>query len=322
VSIVRALPVCSGANSSNTTAHRMARQAQSEVAVLQKSRRGHAKSFRTMVLFVPALLATAIWPSSVTYVRELINCLMCGPHPGVQKVVQLSMPGAVSSYKLLPKILKALEPHQITPQNTIYGQSICSDEINNEKGQISELLSKYYGKVFPMGGIGGAPYVGKTGFGAFSAHVPDNGNVFVLFGPHIGFSPDSVAGKFLRIGQRKPSTACGAVIAAYNQVTSGEDIPDDPADMEQSWLRNRLKPHAAEIADSNNLMVALVLKAYKEIEKEVLKIVNTNYGPGNLVLLGGIQINMPYPSPGFFLPLHFTIRSSSTHVQDLIPLLG
>ena len=34
-------------------------------------------------------------------------------------------------------------------------------------------MASYWGECFPMGGIGGAPFVGKTGFGAFSAHVPD-----------------------------------------------------------------------------------------------------------------------------------------------------
>jgi len=30
-----------------------------------------------------------------------------------------------------------------------------------------------YMKVFHMGGLGGIPFTGKTGFAAFSHHVPD-----------------------------------------------------------------------------------------------------------------------------------------------------
>jgi len=297
----------------------MAPRALSEVAACHGPRKGHPKLLRAASLLGPAVFAAALWSLRETSAPKEAQSILSSSNRGVVGVVAHSMPGAVSSYELLPKVLKALRPFNINPKDTIYGQSICSDEINNEKGQISTLLSNYYGKVFPMGGIGGAPFVGRTGFGAFSAHVPDNGHVFVLFGPHIGFSPFSEAGKFLRIGQSRTSTACGAVIAAYNQVTSGTVMGDDPADIEQSWLRNRLKAHAGDIAKSSNLMVELVLRAYKEIEKEVLTIVNTKYGPGNLVLLGGIQINMPYPTPGFFLPLHFTVRSERSGAIDLLP---
>merc|ERR1711920_1216308 len=171
-----------------------------------------------------------------------------------------------------------------------------------------------------MGGIGGAPFVGKTGFGAFSHHVPDDGNVFILFGPHIGFSPSGEAGKFLRHHQAAESTACGAVIAAYNQCTSGQKIePDWEDDAEQSWLREHISGDCEQIKAAAKPMVALVLKAYEAIEKEVMRIVNTDFGPGHLVLLGGIQINMPYPSPGHFMPLHFSVRAANRDPVDLLP---
>ena len=69
---------------------------------------------------------------------------------------------------------KSLDPlFGLTPQNTIYGQSICPDEINNEKGDLASMMGDYWGECFPLGGIGGAPFVGKTGFAAFSHHVPE-----------------------------------------------------------------------------------------------------------------------------------------------------
>jgi len=67
-------------------------------------------------------------------------------------------------------------------------------------------------------------------------------------------------------------------------------------------------------------MVAIVYKAYKIVEKEMLAIVNTDFGPGKLVLLGGIQINMPHPMPGRFLPLHFSIRSKTQAPVDLLKM--
>uniref|UniRef100_A0A7S4SNA8 Limiting CO2-inducible protein B/C beta carbonyic anhydrase domain-containing protein n=1 Tax=Alexandrium monilatum TaxID=311494 RepID=A0A7S4SNA8_9DINO len=230
-----------------------------------------------------------------------------------------AFPGARSGADVMRTMLKAVKPYGLTRANTMYGQSICSDEINSDPGHLSTLLTKYYGREFHLGGIGGAPYVGKTGFMAFSHHVPDDGHVLVIFGPHIGFSPDGEPGKFLRTGQAALSTSCGAVIAAHGQITSGANMPADPQDVMQSWLRSKLAPYGEEVSKSGKVMVDLVMKAYKEIEKEMLSIVNTDYGRGYLVLLGGIQINMPYPSPGFFMPLHFSVRAESKAPIDLMP---
>jgi len=51
-----------------------------------------------------------------------------------------------------------------------------------------------------MGGLGGLPFIGKVGFGAYAAHVPKGGNLFVLFAPHVGITPDGTIGKYARDG--------------------------------------------------------------------------------------------------------------------------
>jgi hypothetical protein len=51
-----------------------------------------------------------------------------------------------------------------------------------------------------MGGLGGIPFIGKVGFGAFSAHVPKGGNLFIFFAPHVGVTPDGKIGKYAREG--------------------------------------------------------------------------------------------------------------------------
>ena len=92
-------------------------------------------------------------------------------------------------------------------------------------------------QVFHMGGLGGIPFTGKTGFAAFSHHVPDGkspqamymvvsscishlwfpsgGNLFILFAPHIGVSDTGELGKYSRRGQiDRDGTACGAACGA------------------------------------------------------------------------------------------------------------
>jgi len=240
----------------------------------------------------------------------------------VYNSVETLFPGAMTGFEVMRKAHQALRKYGVYRENTLYGQSVCSDEINGDRGHLTALMTKFYGRTFPLGGIGGLPYVGKTGFGAFSHHVPDNGNVLIVFGPHIGFGIDGDAGKFLRKGQASLSTACGAVIAAYNQCMGGGYINNhDQRDLQQCKLRKLLKDDCREVAQAQNPMVELAYRAYKAVEKEMLAIVNTDFGPGKLVLLGGIQINMPHPMRGRWLPLHFSIRSKTQAPVDLLKLV-
>eukprot|EP01032_Pedospumella_encystans_P013319 gene13319-15341_t len=103
-------------------------------------------------------------------------------------VVKRHFPLAQCGTDILLRADLLLMEHGCTGENTLYAQSICPDEINHESGDITELFSKHMGEVFHMGGLGGIPFTGKTGFAAFSHHVPDDGNLFILFAPHIGIS--------------------------------------------------------------------------------------------------------------------------------------
>jgi hypothetical protein len=98
-----------------------------------------------------------------------------------------------------------------------------------------------------MGGLGGLPFVGKVGFGAYSHHVPENGNLFILFAPHVGLSPDGLVGKFARTGQDHIDSACGAAIGAFNTLqkfSKGDGSFDEeallsaasPLDMQFSYI--------------------------------------------------------------------------------------
>ena len=108
--------------------------------------------------------------------NDVFSWLSSTPKPGtpVHDTLQEHFPGALPGIAVMKRTAAVLKAqHGMDPDNTIYGQSICPDEINNEKGDLAEIMKEYWGEVFPMGGIGGAPYVGKTGFGAFAHHVPD-----------------------------------------------------------------------------------------------------------------------------------------------------
>merc|ERR1719161_651330 len=218
--------------------------------------------------------------------------------------------GALPGNCILKRTSLALKAFGLKPGNTIYGQSICPDEINNEEGDPGSIMAEYWGNCFPMGGIGGAPFVGKTGFTAFSHHVPDDGHVVILFGPHVAISEAGELGKYLRHGQSCDSSACGAVLAAYSAVLSGDLGEYDESDLQQWWIKQSIEKDTDSISKAPNPLQMLIHVAYRNVLEHLLEIVNTNFGKGKLVLLGGIQINMPPPCTDHFQPLYFRVTSA------------
>jgi len=247
------------------------------------------------------------------------------PEPGLPsyKALHDHFPGALPGPAVKHRVDHLLQQHGMTPDNTLFGTSICPDEINNMRGTLANGLKDYWGAVFPMGGISGVPFSGKTGFAAFSHHVPDDGNILVLFGPHVGISLAGELGKCERKGQSHTSTACGAVVGAYNQCCSKQVGPefDDPVDVQQAWIRNRLIKDIDSIQTSEHPQAALARLWWEIVKDNVMQVVNTDFGPGNLVLLGGIQINMPFPYHDHFQPRMFEVHRHGHDVQDLMHLI-
>ena len=49
-----------------------------------------------------------------------------------------------------------------------------------------------------MAGLAGFPFTGKSGFGAFSSHCPKDGNIVIMFAPHVGVDMSGNVGKVSR----------------------------------------------------------------------------------------------------------------------------
>jgi len=56
------------------------------------------------------------------------------------------------------------------------------------------------GEVFILGGLAGFPFTGNAGWAQLIDQVPDNGNIFVLYGPHMGVDAEAKFGKVRRPG--------------------------------------------------------------------------------------------------------------------------
>jgi hypothetical protein len=246
-----------------------------------------------------------------------------GPHPAFSTIDKY-FKGALEAKEVARRTKRLLtRQYGFKQENVMYGESTCPDEINHMDCSLGSYMQQDWGEVFQMGGIGGCPYVGKFGYQAMLAHAPDNGNVVILFGPHVGISPAGEVGKFSRIGQKKLSTACGAAIAAFNAGLSGDVSDQGDQDIQQSFLKERLGTQAGQIARAENPMAELAHRAYALVEQMMIDIADPPAEFAHFALIGGIQINMPEPLNEYFLPLMFKVsskdRSGKHSFEDMLP---
>ena len=130
----------------------------------------------------------------------------------------LSLPTSV----MIQKVVTTLGRRNFNRSNTLFGSSVCPDEINSKPSkslaaQFQSVLTDQNG-VFTLGGLGGIPFVGISGMGAFLSHTPTNGKVVIMYGPHVGISDDGQVGKVERLGKEKLSGSCGAGLGAYKAI--------------------------------------------------------------------------------------------------------
>lgn len=231
------------------------------------------------------------------------------------KILQ-HFPNAVEGQILTEEVTVHLATaHGFTRENTIVGTSTCPDEINRTVTRFSE----HYGEEqFPLGGLTGFPFRGITGFGAYSHHAPDGGNLLIVFGPHVGISDAGELGKVSRKGQPHESTACGAALAFLNKYQTavskgGVYVPQPhPHDTEQHAIETMLIPHGERILNAQNPVRELVEVNYELIDGAIVARVTelTHHFSGKIALVGGIMINTSLGQPNYFEPRRLEIHQS------------
>ena len=226
-------------------------------------------------------------------------------------------PNAIEGHKLTADAADLLmKKYQLAPKNTLFGYSTCPDEINRN---VTKFSLYYGGHQFPLGGLTGYPFRGKTGFAAFSHHAPDNGNILILYGPHVGISESGELGKVLRKNQSNESAACGAAIAFLNKYNAAKkngktyEPNYDILDMEQYAIEKMLMPHAEKIANSQAPVKELVDVNYQIIDESIMKIIENlkHHFKGKIALIGGIMINA---QPNGY----FEMRRFGVHYKDKV----
>jgi hypothetical protein len=177
-----------------------------------------------------------------------------------------------------------------------------------------------------MGGLAGVPFTGRTGFGAYSAHVAKNGHCFVLQAPHIGLSDELDFGKYSREGQASAGSACGAAVGAMCHCAAGNPMPDPASyadDYQMSYLiaevSKRMGVLSTLSADWNAQQAELARQTHSIGKAMLDEIVSIDFGDENsmLFVLSGIQINMPFDFEDYFQPLSFEVQKKDGTVVDL-----
>lgn len=215
------------------------------------------------------------------------------------QIVQETFPGAMGADQLIRRVLSVIdEQWSVEAGRVLFADSICADDINSI--QAPDAMADMLGP-FRLGGLNGFPFTGPTGMGAYAHHVPDDGVMFVLYGPHIGVSRSGEVGVMLRPGQTGNSACCGAATAALGKLDQLQAGTTNELDFQQNAIEQMLLGEKDRIQKASNQMIAATEVVYDKTTERLRQIVSmTKFPCPRLVLVGGMVINGDHDMGMFF----------------------
>ena len=242
-----------------------------------------------------------------------------------------TFPGIVTSHQLARALDVILSPRGFDKEKTLLATSFCCDEVCRD---LEDELREVYGQNFTFGGIAGFPFGGNTAFGAMSHHIPPDGSLVIVYGPHVGIDFDGVIGRVNRRGHEGSGACCNTAIAALayvKAVSEGTVIhaPDssDPTEAQMVFMASALLEHSDRLLGAADIDVELPHAVY-DCQEALMKRILDKCCPADvpdgtkIALLGGVQVNTPEGTPEYFLPKKFTLLNSKGEVlEDLIGAL-
>jgi len=248
--------------------------------------------------------------------------------PTFDDTIKSIFPDALSNQELETRVVKVLAEKGFDSSNTLLATSLCCDELAR---RLENDLCKVYGKNFNLGGLSGFPFAGNTGFGAMSAHIPDDGYCLIVHGPHVGVSKDGTVGKVERKGIELVDNCCGSAIAASNYL---QGITDGGAaitttiqeftDFQQGAVQELILPHGKRLTEAENRMLELPYALYDSQDMLMRDIIAGGAAgtKAGTAVLGGIQINTGPDTPDYFHPLRFDYMNNKGEIlEDMLPLI-
>jgi hypothetical protein len=251
-----------------------------------------------------------------------ISCfLACDQHypvaggtelPGAPKqtedILKQTFPDAMTGPAFADSAINYVQrKYHIPPGKILMGASLCVDDIIYTKN--FRLNPKVKGP-FNLGGLGGLPFTGVSGLGAFAHHIPEEGVMFLLIAPHIGYSESKGWGYVLRHEQHEASTCCGALMGTLDKLKKGTLRPEiKEEDYQGGKIAQLALAHQQEILSAKDQIIALTKITAKQAEQEIRShIVDTHMGHIKyVVLVAGIMINTDYSYSDYLSVNHFMV---------------
>jgi len=232
-------------------------------------------------------------------------------------IIRTWYPSAITTIDSVNKFIDYVEWElDLEPAHIMLADSICSDDVNSI--QYPSRTREFLGP-FKMGGLDGYPFTGLTGMGAFASHVPDEGAVFIYYGPHIGITKTGAIGEIQRFGQHKNSGCCGAAKGALskllkNQITEGHitEMDYQMNTIEQILLKqkDRVMNAATPIHEATEVI-------YEAIDQRINELVEkTSYNCKYVILMGAILINSDSDMGSYSSTKRFDIINLTTKKRD------
>lgn len=208
-------------------------------------------------------------------------------------------------------IEKLTNKYQFDSKKTILGTSVCSDEVIRSAMNFRDHIGNQ--NPFELGGLGGFPFAGLTGFKAFASHIPDDGFAIIQYGPHIGISETGQTGMVIRDGQALESTCCGALMATVDAFKSGNKSElDQELDYQQWRIAEELDESRSAIVKENKPLIKATDQMFSQIDKRVktlLEKTSSHFENKKVALIGGIIINTDFGNSDWFDLKEFEVQS-------------
>lgn len=233
------------------------------------------------------------------------------------EIVKRYYPNALTTIDFINKIIDYVEEKlDLEPAKIMLADSICSDDVNSIQYPARSL--EFLGP-FKMGGLDGFPFTGLTGMQAFASHVPDEGAVFIYYGPHIGISKEGVIGEINRFGQNKNSSCCGAANGALNKLLDNTIEPGNitEIDYQMNTIEQILYNQKDKILNAKTPLYEATEIIYEAIDKRIQELVAaTEYNCKYIILVGAVLINSDSDVGSFSSTKRFDILDLKTGVRE------
>ncbi|SEM29790.1 hypothetical protein SAMN05216436_103136 [bacterium A37T11] len=219
----------------------------------------------------------------------------------MEKLILKEYPNARPGEEVTDTYLNFLaDNHHCDLKKVLFATSLCCDDIN-----VSTDFRRVLARPFNLGGLGGLPYAGFTGLVAYGHHIPDGGDAFIFYGPHIGITEEGELGKMRRPGQKGLTNSCGALMLALDRLTRTDEVyipVGDEYDHQQTVLERTLMPFKQQILSAENPVKEITEVAYLVIERQIRYLLErtiTEFNCERVFLLGGVIVNSSPEYPDY-----------------------